>query len=172
MWAVFLLAAITMGAAVPVHDDVDDVVAKEFHFHLYYFQTNNASSAYAAELVTRITAMSASMDTFIGVPLHLNTKPVGPHPVGSCEVWCPREYFARAYSWFALNRGPLSILIHPLTRHELRDHTDRAAWLGPSFRLDLSVLSPLLDKPPLQYPELHLGYSAPTDAVTRVAMPI
>lgn len=37
MWAVFLLAAITMSAAAPVHDDVDDVVAKEFHFHLYYF---------------------------------------------------------------------------------------------------------------------------------------
>jgi len=33
-------------------------------------------------------------------------------------------------------------------------------WLGPQYRLDLTVLEEDLDGVPLQYPELGLGYSA------------
>ena len=36
-------------------------------------------------------------------------------------------------------------------------------WLGPPFRLDLRVLKEELSDPPLQYPELGLGYSAKKD---------
>ena len=32
----------------------------------------------------------------------------------------PFEYFASALSWFTLHRGSLDILVHPLTRHEVR----------------------------------------------------
>jgi len=38
------------------------------------------------------------------------------------------------------NRGNLSILLHPLTRWEIIDHTDRAMFLGKSLPLDLSDL--------------------------------
>ena len=80
-------------------------------------------------------------------------------PTTSYEVWVPRESFAAAFSWFTLHRGNLSVLVHPLTRHELLDHTERAVWMGDSVPLDLSQLSPLLDHVPLQYLELGLGYS-------------
>ncbi len=40
-----------------------------------------------------------------------------------------------------LNRGGLTILVHPETGDDLADHSDHAVWLGPSLTLDLSVLS-------------------------------
>jgi DOPA 4,5-dioxygenase len=99
---------------------------------------------------------------FHAVPLATyNDVPRGPHPVGSYEVWCPRERFSRTYSFLATHRGELSVLIHPLTRREVLDHSERAAWLGKPFPLDLSALRELLPSVPLQYPELGLGYSRP-----------
>jgi len=44
-------------------------------------------------------------------------------------------------SWFMLNHGNLSILLHPLTRFEVLDHTERSMFLGPRYPLDISVLS-------------------------------
>ncbi len=38
------------------------------------------------------------------------------------------------------NHGNLSVLLHPLTRQELLDHTTRAMWLGKSMPLDISML--------------------------------
>ncbi|OLL25937.1 DOPA 4,5-dioxygenase [Neolecta irregularis DAH-3] len=58
-----------------------------------------------------------------------------------------------------LNRGDLSVLIHPLTRYEILDHTVRASWLGPSIALDPSELRQDIGQTPLQYPELKMGYS-------------
>ena len=82
-----------------------------------------------------------------------------PHPVGSFEVWTPREFLPEMLSFMMYNRGSLSILVHPLGRTEVRDHTTDALWLGPSFRLDLSALNPDGGDDP-QYPELGLGYSS------------
>ncbi|KAG0319926.1 hypothetical protein BGZ99_004839 [Dissophora globulifera] len=135
---------------------------KEFHFHLYWFQNNAASQASAVKLRDRILEL-AKQGFFQVVPLKngVNTSPRGPHPIGSYEVWCAREDFARCYSWFILNRGPHSVLIHPLTRDEVADHSSRAAWLGTPVPLDYSNLRPHLDHVPSQYPELGLGYNAP-----------
>ncbi|KAG0006615.1 hypothetical protein BGZ65_006049 [Modicella reniformis] len=135
---------------------------KEFHFHLYWFQNNLASHASAVKLRDRILEL-VEQGFFQVVPLKngINTSPRGPHPIGSYEVWCAREDFARCYSWFVLNRGPHSILIHPLTREEIADHSTRATWLGTPVPLDYSKLTPHLKQVSSQYPELRLGYNAP-----------
>ncbi|KAF8924238.1 hypothetical protein BGZ58_002007 [Dissophora ornata] len=135
---------------------------KEFHFHLYWFQDNGASQASAVKLRDRILQL-ADQGFFQVVPLKngVNTSPRGPHPIGSYEVWCAREDFARCYSWFVLNRGPHSVLIHPLTKEEIADHSTRATWLGTPVPLDYSRLRPVIDHVPSQYPELGLGYNAP-----------
>lgn len=39
------------------------------------------------------------------------------------------------------NHGNLSVLLHPLTRYEVLDHTHRAMFLGKELPLDVSVLS-------------------------------
>lgn len=61
-------------------------------------------------------------------------------------------------SFAMLNRGELTILIHPLGPNELDDHTRYAMWLGSPYPLDTSVLDPKGGDPP-QFPELGLGYS-------------
>ncbi|KAJ8591441.1 hypothetical protein M405DRAFT_873234 [Rhizopogon salebrosus TDB-379] len=104
---------------------------------------------------------------FVAVPLfRINTDPVGPHPVGSYEIWVPATSFSSVFSYLCLNRGNLSILVHPLTREERADHEIRSAWIGPPFALDLSPLKVKLEETPLQYPSLKLGYSAPEPEYT------
>lgn len=64
----------------------------------------------------------------------------------------------------AATRDALVFLIHPLTRLEIRDHTERAAWMGGPLPLNLAVLSHDLGTAPAQYPELGLGYSTQVQA--------
>jgi len=71
----------------------------------------------------------------------INLGPRGPHPIGSYETCCNKTSISPALSWFMLNHGNLSILLHPLTRFEVRDHTDRSMFLGPRVPLDTSVLA-------------------------------
>ncbi|KAI4931534.1 hypothetical protein J4E85_004127 [Alternaria conjuncta] len=58
-------------------------------------------------------------------------RPIGPHPLAMFEVniFTP-EQFGAFIPWLVINRGPLSALIHPNTDDELRDHTQRATWMG------------------------------------------
>ncbi|GBC02338.1 hypothetical protein RclHR1_04580006 [Rhizophagus clarus] len=134
---------------------------KEFHFHVYFLQDNEQNCASALALREKILEL-VKEGFFHPVPLDtVNHSPRGPHSIGSYEVWCPKEHFSRVYSWFALHHGVHSVLIHPLTREERLDHSDRAAWMGKPVPLDLSKISAHLDEIPLQYPELGLGYSAP-----------
>ncbi|KAJ1680123.1 hypothetical protein EV182_000630 [Spiromyces aspiralis] len=103
-----------------------------------------------------------NMGFFKVVPLsRVNYGPIGPHPMGSYEVWCPREHFPRAFSFFTLYRSGLTVLVHPLTREEVVDHSTRAVWMGTPAPVDLTALSKQLPKVPAQYPELGLGYSIP-----------
>ncbi|ORX63660.1 hypothetical protein K493DRAFT_322095 [Basidiobolus meristosporus CBS 931.73] len=134
---------------------------KEFHFHVYFFQNNKASRDKAHQLRKDIEQLTAE-GHFVAVPLKnaFNEEPRGPHPCGSFEVWCPREYLSQVLSFFILNRRGLSILIHPLSRHEVLDHTERSMWLGTPYPLDITALQEELDEVPFQYPELGLGYSA------------
>jgi len=53
--------------------------------------------------------------------------------------------FGAFIPWLVINRGPLSVLLHPNTinpatgAHDdaLRDHTQRATWMGERVLLDL-----------------------------------
>jgi hypothetical protein len=56
--------------------------------------------------------------------------------------------FGAFIPWLIINRGPLSVLVHPNTieivdgkefKDEERDHTQRATWLGERVPLDLSL---------------------------------
>jgi len=133
---------------------------KEWHFHIYFLQTSATATAAAVKLRDAVLRLR-HQGAFVAVPLNrVNYEPIGPHPVGSYEIWCPSESFSSVFSYLALNRGPdLSILIHPLTRDQRADHEVRPAWIGPSFPLNLEVLPIHSNDIPLQYPSLKLGYS-------------
>ncbi|KAJ3158935.1 hypothetical protein HDU86_002104 [Geranomyces michiganensis] len=144
-------------AVRPESQDAGEI--KEWHFHTYFLQNNRDSEAAATAIYNSLKTHLANKD-FVAVPLHtVNHGPIGPHPIGSFETWVPKEYFHTVYQWFLLNRAGLSILVHPLTREEVRDHSERAVWMGMPLPLDLDKLNPLLDKVPKQYPEYKLGYS-------------
>ena len=61
------------------------------------------------------------------------------------NVFTPAQ-FGAFIPWLSVWRGPLSALIHPNSvptdEHEdvseLRDHTDRAIWMGNKIPLDLN----------------------------------
>lgn len=69
----------------------------------------------------------------------------------------PIEYIGHVLSFMMINRGNLSILLHPLSHHSIEDHSGRAMFLGPPLFIDLTPLSVTGSDPP-QYPELGLGY--------------
>ncbi|KAI0093841.1 DOPA-like domain-containing protein [Irpex rosettiformis] len=136
---------------------------KEWHFHIYFHQRNADEHQAALELRDAVLRLRRD-GAFVAVPLfRVNTDPIGPHPVGSYEIWCPSESFASVFSYLCMNRGNLSILVHPLTREQrayVQDHEVRNAWIGPSFPLDLVTLPVRSEEIPFQYSSLKLGYSS------------
>lgn len=75
-------------------------------------------------------------------------KPVGPHPVAMFEVNIHNPaQFGAFIPWLAIWRGPLSVLVHPNTCEggaphnaiELRNHSERAMWMGERIPLNLSL---------------------------------
>eukprot|EP00944_MAST-04C_sp_MAST-4C-sp1_P011782 g11782.t1 len=153
---------------------IEDPEIKEWHFHVYWFQNNRNQKEAALRIRSELIEHVRKKDFIVvldGVGTEIlpklksnvppiNNGPRGPHPIGSYEVWTPKESIAKALSYFMRRRGGLSILLHPLTMHTVQDHTGRAMWLGKSFNLDLSVLCEDCPEDKLQYPELGLGYSA------------
>ncbi|KAJ4483753.1 DOPA-like domain-containing protein [Lentinula aciculospora] len=113
---------------------------KEWLFHIYFFQ-KNADQVHAA-LQLREAVLRLRLDgAFVAVPhFRVNEGPVGPHPVGSYEVWVLNETFASTFSYLCQNRGDLSILIIPLSKDQYRDYSSRATWMGHPLPLDLSAL--------------------------------
>ena len=70
-------------------------------------------------------------------------RPLGPHPVAMFEVnlFTPAQ-FGAFIPWLVINRGPLSVLVHPNTDtpgEDERNHTQRATWMGERLPLDLSL---------------------------------
>ena len=68
-------------------------------------------------------------------------KPVGPHPLWSYQLQFTVADFAMVVAWLALNHGALDVLVHPNTGDALRDHRDRALWVGRSHGLNLAALA-------------------------------
>jgi aromatic ring-cleaving dioxygenase len=131
--------------------------------HVYYFQQNKEQATYAKELWERIRRECAarfqvlllfinhhSNVSFFLVPeLRIYSfwdRPIGPHPVAMFEVnlFSPAQ-FGAFIPWLAIWRGPLSALVHPNTVEEgieseieMRNHSQRAIWMGEKLPLDFS----------------------------------
>jgi aromatic ring-cleaving dioxygenase len=110
-----------------------------FHSHAYF------DHGVPERVAEARTFMDLVIRTFAGTD-HLevhgfNPFPVGPHPRGSFEVLFTREAFADYVSWLMFSRPPgIDILVHPLTRSQLLDHTQRALWLGTPLAIDCAIL--------------------------------
>ncbi|CZT14353.1 uncharacterized protein RCC_00330 [Ramularia collo-cygni] len=105
-----------------------------FDIHIYYLQSKESQVRYATELHERVRREFPELRVY-----QLWDGPVGPHPIAMFEVnvFTPLQ-FGAFVSWLVIHRGPLSALIHPNTGggNALRDHTQRATWLGQPYPLD------------------------------------
>lgn len=101
-----------------------------YHAHVYYTQDTMAQARRLCE---------AARDRF-GLEMgRMHEKPVGPHPMWSCQLAFAPDRFGDVMPWLALNRDGLVIFTHPETGDHLADHTDHALWMGAMPALDLSM---------------------------------
>lgn len=101
-----------------------------YHAHLYF----------DAESLSLATDICGQVEQHSKVKVgRIHQKNVGPHPMWSCQFSFDQSCHDRFVSWLADNRAGLSVLIHPLSGDDYKDHTEYAAWLGEPQILDLSM---------------------------------
>ncbi len=120
--------------STPVTTDEPRIVG--WHAHVYFDAGTLAQARALCE------AAAARFPLMMG---RVHERPVGPHPDWSCQLAFRAERFAEVIPWLALHRGGLTVFIHPITGQDLRDHRDRAIWMGAVRPLDLSVLRDFSD---------------------------
>ena len=104
-----------------------------WHAHVYFDAGTRAPALALRESIAADLAQRVALG-------HFHEKPVGPHPLWSYQLAFAAPQFAHVVGWLTLNRGALDVFVHPNTGEALRDHRDRAIWLGRSHTLDLSAL--------------------------------
>ena len=102
----------------------------DFHAHVYYTADTIAQARRLCE---------AARDQFDVEMGRMHERPVGPHPMWSCQLAFPPDRFAAVVPWLALNRNGLIVFIHPGTGDHLADHTRHAIWMGGMPDLNLSI---------------------------------
>ena len=101
-----------------------------YHAHVYF----------DADTVEKATALCAAARDRFGVVMgRVHERPVGPHPMFSCQLAASIEQFGALLPWLALNRDGLIVFAHPETGDDLADHRDHGIWLGTGLPLDLSI---------------------------------
>ena len=101
---------------------------KGYHAHLYYDETTfEQAEQLALEAGERF-------EVSVG---RRHQKPVGPHPVWSCQLAFLPDQFEAVIPWLALNRKGLTVFIHPETGDFLKDHIDHALWMGEILPLNI-----------------------------------
>jgi DOPA 4,5-dioxygenase len=103
-----------------------------YHAHIYY--EPKRTRAVAERVCAAIgEKFPVEIDGF-------RDTPVGPHPIANVLVIFKPEQFEHLMPYLMLNRGELDVLVHPLTKDAMEDHSSYAIWLGNPVELKLHTL--------------------------------
>ncbi|HYZ31426.1 MAG TPA: DOPA 4,5-dioxygenase family protein [Crenalkalicoccus sp.] len=103
-----------------------------WHAHVYYDAATRDAAARLREGIA-----SRFPEAVLG---RWHDQPVGPHPQPMYQVAFSPELFATLVPWIALNRGGLTVLVHPETGRQRADHLRHAIWLGAVLPLKAETL--------------------------------
>ena len=112
-------------------EPTDGAAITGYHAHIYYDPLTRGMAERVREELGR------RFECTLG---RWHDNPVGPHPTSMYQVKFPVAEFPRLVPWLMLNRGPLVVLVHPLTDDEYEDHAHHALWLGEKLPLKFEVL--------------------------------
>ena len=93
-----------------------------FHAHIYF------DGAPQREIAMALREQIAERFTVTLGRVHDGL--VGPHARAMYQVAFDVPAFGNFVPWLMLNRQGLTVLVHPNTRHERRDHQVHALWMG------------------------------------------
>ncbi len=62
-------------------------------------------------------------------------QPIGPHGQAMFQIAFRKPLFDTLVPWLMLNRGDLSILVHPNTENQRLDHLQNPLWMGPQVQI-------------------------------------
>ncbi len=105
---------------------------KDWHAHIYFDAASRDAAWALRERIEK--GFAIEMGRF-------HERLVGPHPRFSYQVGLKNEQFQPFMSWLTMNRGDLTVFIHPNTGHDLEDHRDRAIWMGQQVPLVLDIFT-------------------------------
>jgi len=110
---------------------VDPGKIRGYHAHIYYDAETRPLAARLREAIGNRFAVELG---------RWRDEPVGPHPVPMYQAAFAAAEFPRIVPWLMLNRGGLSVLVHPQTDDAYDDHTINALWLGAPLPLRVEGL--------------------------------
>jgi DOPA 4,5-dioxygenase len=102
----------------------------QYHAHLYFHP-------HQLNLVEQVVnEIKQNFNLPVG---RIHNQPVGPHPIGSCQIIFRQPDDEQFITWLETHRQDLDVLIHQVTGNDYLDHTQNISWLGQSHELDLSI---------------------------------
>src|SRR5262245_43086800 len=94
----------------------DISIIDSYHAHIYYDVASTPGQADRLRERIRAVFPEAKLGRW-------HDELVGPHPQSMYQVAFPVEMLAEFVPWLMLNREGLTVLLHPETGNDLRDHT-------------------------------------------------
>jgi aromatic ring-cleaving dioxygenase len=102
-----------------------------YHAHIYYDAHSRPRAAQLREAVEK--RFNVRMGRWHDVP-------VGPHPRAMYQIAFENDQFPTLAPFLMLNRGGLTVLLHPESGRPRDDHTLNAVWMGEVLPLVTKIL--------------------------------